>query len=279
MSTSLEDILNGSGAAKSNPEPQAEQPLPPDMETETPAQEVASTEPGEVEHVAPAVPPTAPVVEESLDKKISAFQRKAEDETRKRQDYEKQLQETKRLLDEQTARLQQIAAQQQQQPRPDIDLYDPEVLESYVNNIVEQRATSHRIVTSQELMHSKHADYAEHEQIFAQEMAAAEALGDFSLRQRMEADLLPAKFAYDYAKRKKALEEIGPDPTSYKERVIQEYLASQGAVTPQQAAPTVPTYASPAPQPPKTLAGMPSAARNVARQPWKGPTPLEKLLS
>ncbi len=293
MSQSFEDILSGNGAAKSAPAQVEAQPSPPETEEDAPALDV-STEPGETEEPSsPATPPVANVVEDSLDKKISAFQRKAEDETRKRQDYERKFQEAQKAIEERDAyirqaqeHLKQLQAPRQQQA--DVDLYDPEVLQQYVSGIVsqerntwQQEIVNNKIVMSQEIMRDKHADYAEHEQFFADEMLKAEAAGDFSLRQRMEADLLPAKFVYDYAKRVKALQEIGPDPVSYKERIIQEYLASQGQApaTEQPVPPTVQTQARPVPQPPKSLAGMPSAARNVNKQPWKGPTPLEQLLS
>ena len=91
----------------------------------------------------------------------------------------------------------------------------------------------------------------------------------------MWADPFPAKFAYEHAKRVKAMREIGDDPATFKERVIQEYLASQA----QQPAPQVQTPTKPVPQPPTSLAGVPSAARNVNRQSWKGPTPLDQLLN
>lgn len=285
MSTSLEDLLNGSGTApQANPAPQAEvieQPAPPEHEEEIPSHEAAIPATGEEEGNPSEAAPPAASVEEPLDKRVSAFQRKAEDETRKRQDYERQLQEAQRALQERDAYIEQVRQWQEQQQaanQPEPDIYDPQQLQQYVHGIVakerqamQQNLLVQKVVTSQEFMRSRYEDYDELENIFAEEMAQ-----DPSLQQKMWADPFPAKFAYEHAKRAKAMREIGDDPASYKERVIQEYLASQ----PQQpTASQVQTQPKPVPQPPKSLAGVPSAARNVNKQPWGGPTPLEQLLN
>lgn len=281
MTTSLEDILNSGGPAKSaQPAPQVEQPAPPEPEEDDTSSPPAAN-PGETEPPAPSAAPPAAPAEDSLDKKIAAFQRKAEDETRKRQDYERQLQEARaerdRLLETERQRQAQIAAQQQQQ---EIDLFDPQQAKAYVNSIIAERDQAvayslleQKVVTSQELMRDRHADYDEMEAIFAEEMEK-----DPTLQQKMWADSVPARFAYNHAKRVKAMREIGDDPTAFRERIKQEVMAELQAQN-AQAAQTVQTPAATVPQPPKTLAGMPSAARNVNKQPWKGPTPLDQLLN
>lgn len=284
MSTSLEDILNGSGPAKhANPEPQAAeiiQPAPPEPEEDTASQEAIQAATGDTELGAPSAAPPAARQEEPLDKRISAFQQKAEDETRKRQDYERKLQEAEKAIQERDAYIARVRQWEAQQAaaKPEVDVYDPEQLTQYVQGLVAQERQAlqenllvQKVVTSQELMRSRHEDYDELEGIFAEEMAK-----DPSLQRKMWADPFPARFAYDHAKRAKAMREIGDDPASYKQRVIDEYLAAQGA---QPAAPPVQTQAKPVPQPPKSLAGVPSAARNVNKQSWKGPTPLDQLLS
>jgi len=278
MTTSLEDILNNSVTPKATtaPAPEQEQPAPPEPEADLPSQEAAPT--GEQEPTPSAAPPAAPV-EEPLDKKISAFQRKAEDETRKRQDYERKLQQAEaaiaerdRYIEAERQRLQQLAAQRQDE----IDLYDPNQAKHYVNQIVAENLLVQKVITSQELMRDRHEDYDEVEAIFAEEMER-----DPSLQQKMWADPMPAKFAYTQGKKFKAMREIGDDPAAFKERIKQELLAEIQGQQPAApaAAPPVQTLARPVPQPPKTLAGVPSASRDPVKHPWKGPTPLDQLLN
>ncbi len=285
MTTSIEDLLNGSAPAPKSAAPAAEpiQPEPPEPVDETPPQVAAEAATGEPEPIAPPAAPPAATVEEPLDKKISAFQRKAEDETRKRQEYERKLQEAEKAIQERDAYIKQIAANQKQQA-DELDVYDPEQLQKYVQSIAAQQVqglqagfVEQKIVASQEFMRTAKDDYSEMEDIFAEEMVAREARGDFSLRQRMEADPFPAKFVYEYAKKVKVMKEVGDDPASYEQRIIEKYLASQGQTA--QPAASVQTPAKPVPQPPKSLASVPSAARNVNRQSWKGPTPLDQLLN
>lgn len=286
MSQSLEEILNGGGAAQNaNSAPQMaeiSQPAPPEPEDINPSQEVTVPATGESEALPPQAAPPAAQIEEPLEKKISAFQRKAEDETRKRQDYERKLQEAEKALQERDAyieRVRQWQAQQQAAPQQEVDVYDPEQLAQYVQRVVaneravlQENLLVQKVVTSQELMRSRHEDYDELEGIFAEEMEK-----DPSLQRKMWADPFPARFAYDHAKRAKAMREIGDDPSSYKQRIIEEYLAQQAGSQPQPA-PQVQTQAKPVPQPPKSLAGVPSAARDPVKQSWKGPTPLDQLL-
>lgn len=278
MTASLEDILNGS-VSQAAPVPQAaesHQPAPPEPEAEQPAQQAPANATGVTEATPQVAAPPAAIVEDTLDKKITAFQRKAEDETRKRQDYEKRLQDAERAIQERDAYIKQVNQAKQQATQPEPDLLDPQQAKEYFRQIAAQERQAaaedqlvSKVVTSQELMRFKHDDYDELETIFAEEMEK-----DPSLQQKMFAAPLPAKFAYEHAKRAKAMREIGDDPTTFKDRIIQEYLASQGAQPPQ--VPTTP--AKPVPQPPTSLAGVPSAARDVTKHPWKGPTPLSELL-
>jgi hypothetical protein len=286
MSQSLEDILNGGGAAQNaNTAPQAaevSQPAPPEPETEEPSQEASNPATGEDEATPHQAAPPAAIVDEPLDKKVSAFQRKAEDETRKRQDYERKLQEAEKAIQDRDAYIAEVRKWQEQQQaalQPEPDFYDPQQLQQYVHGIVAQERQAmqqnmlvQKVVTSQEFMRSRFEDYDELETVFAEEMAK-----DPSLQQKMWADPFPAKFAYEHAKKAKAMREIGDDPASFKERLRAELMAElQG----QQPAPSqAPAQAKPVPQPPTSLAGVPSAARNVNKQPWKGPTPLDQLLN
>lgn len=284
MHTSLEDILNGSASQKTVAEPQEAETTAPVESEPHPSSASPEASTGDTEPPAPSATP--PVVnDEPLDKKIAAFQRKAEDETRKRQDYEKQLAEARaaiaerdRLIEAERQRLAQIAAQQQQQ---EIDLYDPEQAKAYVHSIlaqeraaIQQNLLVQKVVTSQELMRSQHSDYDELEGVFAEEMER-----NPDLQHQMWSDPFPAKFAYNYAKRALAMRQIGDDPNAFiereRERIRQEERAALQSQAP--APSQIPTPH--VPQPPKTLAGVPSAARNVTKQPWAGPTPLSKILS
>jgi hypothetical protein len=297
---SLEDLLNSNGPApQANPEPQAaviEQPAPPEPETEDPVQ-AATPDPvtGDDQGEQPtdqAAPPAASQ-DEPLDKKISAFQRKAEDETRKRQDYEKQLAEVRRQNEEQARYIQQVrqhfAQQQQQQGNgqdDEVDLYEPQQLQQYVGNILQrERSTmteqmvTDKIVASQEIIKSlpQYEGYDEMETVFADEMKRREAAGDHSLRQRLNSHPFPAKFAFEEGKRLKLQQEMA-DPDAYRAKLEAE-LREKILAEQQQPASQAPTQAKPVPQPPKSLAGVPSASRDPLKHPWKGPTPLEQLLT
>lgn len=277
---SLEDLLNGSGtAAQANAAPQAEvteQPAPPEPEAEEQSQEVAEPATGENGADASHAAPPAATVDEPLDKKIAAFQRKAEDETRKRQDYEKQLAEVRRQAEEQARYIQQVQEwyRNQQQQEPEVDLYDPQQAQQFFNNQLQpinRQIYETRVLLSQEMYRSAHPDYQEMEDIFAEAMNQ-----DPSLRQKLEAHPVPAKFAYEEGKRLKLQQELS-DPDAYRAKLRDEILAeiqSQQQPASQQA----PTQSRPVPQPPKSLAGVPSAARDPIKHPWKGPTPLEQLL-
>jgi hypothetical protein len=295
---SLEDLLNSSGPAQ-HPEPQAaitEQPAPPEPETEDPVQAatpdpVTGDDQGEQPPTDPAAPPAASQ-DETLDKKISAFQRKAEDETRKRQDYEKQLAEVRRQNEEQARYIEQVRqhfAQQQQQQgneQDEVDLYEPQQLQQYVGNILQrERSTmteqmvTDKIVASQEIIKSlpQYEGYDEMETVFADEMKRREAAGDHSLRQRLNSHPFPAKFAFEEGKRLKLQQEMA-DPDAYRAKLEAE-LREKILAEQQQPASQAPTQAKPVPQPPKSLAGVPSASRDPIKHPWKGPTPLEQLLN
>lgn len=274
---SLEDLLDNSGPApQATHEPQAEateQPAPPEPEEDNQPQEAAEPATGDDQ----AEPPSAPV-EEPLDKRIVAFQRKAEDETRKRQDFERQFADLKKQAEEQAAYIRQVQQwwnqQQQQQEEPEVDLYDPREAQSFINSQIQPQIYETRVLLSQEMYRSAHPDYDEMETIFADQCEK-----DPSLKQRLLAHPVPAKFAYEEGKRLKLMQELS-DPDAYRAKLREEIMAelNNQQQQPPAAAQPVQTQARPVPQPPKSLAGVPSAARNPVKHPWKGPTPLEQLL-
>lgn len=281
---SIEELLNsgGSAAPKANPEPQAavtEQPAPPEPEAELEAQAAPEPATGEPEPSAPAAPPAAATQEEPLDKRVAAFQRKAEDETRKRQDYEKQLAESKRQIDEQAAYIRQVQewvqAQQQAKEQPEIDLLDPQVAQRFIESQVQPKLFETRVLISQEMYRASKPDYDEIEQIFA-----AQCDHDPSLRAKLLAHPVPAKFAYEEGKKIKLMQELS-DPEAYKAKMREEILAELQAQNGQQQPPASPvqTPRPTPPQPPTSLAGVPSASRDPVKHPWKGPTPLDLLLN
>lgn len=276
---SLEDLLNSSGPApQANPASQAaviEQPAPPEPEAEDTLHEATEPATGEDEANASETAPPAAQVDEPLDKKISAFQRKAEDETRKRQDYEKQLQEARTALAERDAYIERVrqwqAQQQQLGEQPEIDLLDPQQAQHFIASQLQPRLYETRVLLSQEMYRSAHTDYDEMEEIFA-----AQCDRDPSLKAKLLAHPVPAKFAYEEGKRLKLMQELS-DPDAYRAKLREEIMAELQSQQPPASQP-VQTQAKPVPQPPKSLAGVPSASRDPIKHPWKGPTPLEQLL-
>ena len=277
---SLEELLNGSGAApKANSEPlaaESQQPAPPDEEIDPPAPEANATATGVTEETpSQAAPPAAPV-DEPLDKKISAFQRKAEDETRKRQDYERKLADAEQAIKERDAYIERVRQSQAQQPaaQPEIDLLDPQQAQTFIANQLKPQLYETRVLLSQEMYRAAKTDYDEMETIFADQCDKDPALSVALFNHP-----IPAKFAYEEGKKLKLMQEIS-DPDAYRAKMREEIMAELQAQQ-SQAAPAaqVPTMSKPVPQPPTSLAGVPSAARNVNKQPWKGPTPLDQLLN
>src|SRR5690606_26774398 len=287
---SLEDLLNSSGPApQANPASQADvtaQPAPPEPEAEDPPQEATDPATGEPEVNPSEAAPPAAHVDGPLDKKISACQRKAEDETRKRQEYEKQLQEARTALAERDRYIEQVrqwqAQQQQQGQEPEIDLLDPQQAQQYFGNLLAQERSKiaetlleQKVVASQEAMRQWREDYDEHETIFAEEMKRMEAAGDHTLRRRLNAHPFPAKFAYEEGKRLKLQQELS-DPDAYRAKLREEIMAELQSQQQPAATSQPQTQARPVPQPPKSLAGVRSASRDPIKHPWKGPTPLDQ---
>ena len=150
------------------------------------------------------------------------------------------------------------------------------------------------VVHSQSLMRLKHTDYDEMEEIFANARDQ-----DPSLQAQLQAHPDPARFAYDTGKKLKRLHEMGDDPDGYWQRREQElektlrerweaenadklpHPGVQPQPAPAMSASPVATYrppAAPAPSPPRSLAGVTSAAPRSPTRTYDGLTPLEKLL-
>lgn len=272
----LEELLNSDPKASPAPSADIEQPAPPEHEAEVEAtqektEEFATGDTGAKETPEQAAPPAA--AEEPLDKRISAFQRKAEDETRKRQDIEKQHAEMKRQLEEQARYIEQVRQwqTQQQQTDPEVDLLDPRQQQAFISRQLSGSLYETKVVLSQEMMRAAHPDYDAMEEIFA-----THAERDPSLIVQLHASPVPAKFAYETGKRLKLMQELS-DPDAYRARLREEILAELKSAEPP-ASQSVQTPKAPAPQPPSSLAGVTSAPRNPVKHSWKGPTPLHELL-
>lgn len=230
------------------PEPQAQTTGDPDLK------EVPPTSQEPPEDNSPTVPRKA----------MEDYRRKWQQSEKEKQDYAKQLADYQQRM---VAR--QPEAQQQFQP-PD-PFVDPEGYSAYRDALHEEQLYRTRVDVSTEVMKEKHADYDEVVDVF---VSAAKA--EPVLWQRLRQHPFPARFAYEQGKRMKFIAEVGDDPTSYEQKIIEKFLASQGqAPAGQQVAPrpTAPL--------PKSLASAPSA---VARDPkgryapQSGPPTLSQLL-
>lgn len=87
----------------------------------------------------------------------------------------------------------------------------------------------------------------------------------------------PVAFAYKTLKKLKAMEEIGDDPQSYRDRLRKEIEAELAAKV-AQPAPGQPAPAKPAPVIPQTLAGTSSKAQEREAPAFAGPAPLESIM-
>lgn len=278
-------------------------------------------------------PPSATPDETADDPKVRAAFAKAKDETRKRQELERQLKEhgdktaaLEKQLAELTARFSQppqgrpqVPPQPQRQmpPQPQpgqrpppVRPPDPDVdpgrairyLGSRFQQELQRRDDEYRrqlldihIVNSRNLALSRHSDYEEMENVFADEMDR-----NPSLRAQMEAQPDPAGFAYQMGKRIKAMQEVGPDPLAWKQKQEEEMKAREDALRKEIEAEIAARYAAQQPQPapapapkpavaparapaappppPPSLAGVTSAAPRTPQKVFEGPVSLAKLL-
>ncbi len=124
--------------------------------------------------------------------------------------YERQLQ----LLTQQH----QPAPPQQQEP----DWYaEPDKAALTLQQQVQRQLVETKVSMSREFARSQFKDYDEHEQLFTQ---AANA--NPHLWQQLYAHPMPAQFAYQQAKRLKAMQDIGDDPDAYRNKLKEEATAA-----------------------------------------------------
>lgn len=231
--------------------------------------ETAPAAPPEAAGPAPAAPPAAG--QESKTVPLSAL----EDERNKRKDWKGKADKAEaeaRVLRQMLEQYQRgeiapgvrAAPQQPQAPqRPDV-LQDPEGYTRHIEmQMQSQRAMTRRELSEAMMLEAK-PDAAEVFQEFA-EIARSNP----ALIQHMDQQINPAKFAYDYVKRSRVMQEIGSDPEAWKAQQLEalkaQWLAEQQAAQPIVAAP------NPSPKPAPSIPPSLADARNVGAR--TGPAP------
>lgn len=197
-----------------------------------------------------------------------------EDERNKRKDWK-----AKAIrLEEQNAQLTRVLAERggrqapqpnQQMPqqapqRPDV-LQDPEGYTRYIETQLQATPIMIRREMSEAMLLETKPDAAEVIQEFA-EMARSNP----ALVQQMDRQMNPAKFAYDYVKRSRVMQEIGSDPEAWRAQQL-EALKAQWLAEMQAQQPVVPAQAASTPKPPAQIPPSLANARNVG--PRTGPAP------
>lgn len=172
------------------------------------------------------------------------------DERRKRQELEKRLKEYEQRL--------QPQAQQPAQPQqPQADWWSsPDQAAQVLQQQVEQQVFQTRVAMSERMLRQQHPDYDEVSELFAER-----ARQDPNLLQQVFSHPFPAEFAYQVGQQIKMLQEIGNDPSAYRQRLRdqlrEEILAEMG----QQPARAQTPQSKPAAAVPRSL------ARDVSQQP------------
>lgn len=164
-------------------------------------------------------------------------------------------------------------------PRPNL-FEDPDGAIDHLRQEFQQQLIAERLNSSVAFAQSQYQDYGEKEQVFietVQREAKADPHGQSALYRQMIADPNPAQFAYRVGSQILAMQEIGPDPTSYKERLVdddalfQKMLEKRG-LSQQQLQPPAPS--APAAVFPTSLSTARAAAPRQPAAAYNGPTPL-----
>lgn len=241
----------------------------PEQATEAPEQNDTHAKPEETGDKSDVE--ASPAATEEKDDESPLVPRKALiEERKKRQDYERKLAEFEAKLAEFDKAKQPPPQQSMQQQAPPDPWVDPEGALAWERQQREVQLYETRVLMSEELMSQK-PDYEDAKRVF---IAAAQA--DPSLAHKLVRHPMPAKFVYEEGRRLQALQEIGPDPSTYRQRLeaeIREQLMAE-----MQAQSSVPsTQRAPAP---KSLAGTPNQVQRdkSGRFAPSGPTPLEDII-
>jgi hypothetical protein len=259
----LDAILSGTIPAE--PPPPAPSPEPPAPPQDAPPAEPRFP-PGENPPAdAPAEPPAPPAGEQDGDRIPIAALR---DERTKRQAAEKAAAEYQKRLEQYENMVRQQQAAQQPQ-RPDL-FQDPDGALNHVQSALRQEILRNKVETSVMVVRQQHPDYDDAEAAFLQACH-----GNEPLYRQMLNHPFPADFAYRVGQQMKAMQEIGNDPTGYRERVRaeerdrlrKEFEAEQGQRQAQVRASVPPTLAS---------------ARDTSGRfapAWSGPPSLKDILA
>ncbi len=176
------------------------------------------------------------------------------DERRKRQELEKRLNE----LQERLTPAQQ-GAQQQEQPAP--SWWDsPEDAARALQAQVQMQVFESRVALSERMMREKHQDYDEVATLFAKRCHS-----DPQITHQLMQHPFPAEYAYQLGQKIRLMDEIGQDPSAYREKLREdlraELLAEMGHQTPASRSATAQA------QKPTSGAVPRSLARDVSAQP------------
>jgi len=271
----LNEILSGETTEPTPaPAPEPREPSSPPPTGEPPAPEPRNDRPRD-EHgrFAPrtegepeAVPPTAK--QEPGPIPIQALL----DERERRQRAERELEELRR----------RAAPPPAPPARPDL-FEDPDAALDHIRQEFQQQLLQERLNFSVAHAQTQYQDYGEKEAAFiaaVQAEARQDPHNQSSLYRQMIADPNPASFAYRVGSQVLAMREIGPDPTAYKTRLVdddalfQQMLEKRG-LTQQQLQQPAPS--APAPVFPTSLSTARAAAPRQSAPSFNGPTPLSAL--
>jgi hypothetical protein len=172
------------------------------------------------------------------------------------------------------------------QPRPDV-FADPDGAFEHIRaefrrdlELERQQRAVDRLNYSVATAQVQYPDYAEKEAAFiaaVQAEAQRDPSGQSALYRQMMSDVNPAGFAYRVGSQALAIAEIGPDPTQYKERLVDddallERMLQKRGLSLQQL--QQPAAQAPAPVFPTSLSTARAAAPRQPAEPFTGPTPL-----
>jgi len=233
-------------------------------DTEAPAQEIAPAAPPETGDNS-AVPPTdATHQAESVDTAPHVPRRALEDERRKRQDLERRFQE----LEHYAKQFQQPPPQPQKPQIPD-PFVDPEAYQQYVEERAQTSVLNERLNMSQMMAEEK---YGEDRVKEALEMAAQAGVIPSFMRARH-----PYKELIEWHDKARVMQDIGPDPAAYRERLKAELMAEMGITQPGQP-PAAPPAKTSAPVPKSLATRTSSAPRNPSTGQFASRSSLEDIL-
>lgn len=274
-STTLEEIFTGDAPAEAPAETPVEAPVV-EAEPKEEAPAVVETE--------PKTEDGAPAVVDEPDSKMVPHQALHEERT-KRQDAEKgrlDLEKRFNALTEQVGallpHLSKLGGKEAPAEAPKLDFYtDPQAFVTQMLADLEQRTNqslgSTLMAISEQQARGRHDDFDETLEAFA-ELTKDKP----EIRANLRSVPDPAEWAYTFAKRAKAIQEIGDDPTAYEKTLRAKWEAEQAAASADPGAGAEPASV---PNLPKSLAN----ARNVgagkrsAGPGWQGPTSLDAAFS